>query len=157
MSNRRFLERFEPRQRSYIANLFLHQVRRGVTDPQRVYSGVRFDVSRQANRARLYGRILTVDRNGAILNALDEYRDEAIDYAKWAIEWDNLPDDEKQSIKRERSEVFIRERMAEQPPTDKQIKYLRSLGWQGEIESKLFASQKIDELLKAGEGKIQWV
>ena len=32
------------------------------------------------------------------------------------------------------------------PPTEKQIKFLRDLGYEGEIPTKLFASRKIQEL-----------
>ena len=31
-------------------------------------------------------------------------------------------------------------------PTDKQVKYLRDLGYQGEIPTKLFATRKITEM-----------
>ena len=37
--------------------------------------------------------------------------------------------------------------MSENPPTNKQVKFLRDLGWEGEIPSKKFASEKIKELL----------
>lgn len=38
--------------------------------------------------------------------------------------------------------------MTENPATDKQVKYLRDLGWEGEIPSKQFASKKIKEILE---------
>ena len=38
--------------------------------------------------------------------------------------------------------------MVENPPTENQTKYLRDLGWEGEIPSKKFASRKITEILE---------
>lgn len=38
--------------------------------------------------------------------------------------------------------------MTENPATDKQIKYLRDLGWEGAIPTKHFASKKIKEILE---------
>jgi len=40
----------------------------------------------------------------------------------------------------------LKEIMLENPPTNKQVKYLRDLGWEGRIPSKQFASRKIGEL-----------
>jgi len=40
----------------------------------------------------------------------------------------------------------LKEIMLENPPTEKQVKYLRDLGWEGKIPSKQFASKKIGEL-----------
>ena len=42
----------------------------------------------------------------------------------------------------------MRRIMTVEPATPKQIKYLRDLGWEGEIPSKTFASKKIGELLE---------
>jgi len=44
--------------------------------------------------------------------------------------------------------VSMKDIMLEKPPTDKQVKYLRDLGWEGEIPSKQFASTKIGEILE---------
>ena len=41
----------------------------------------------------------------------------------------------------------IQEIMLENPPTDKQVKFLWDLGWEGEIPSKNFASKKINQLI----------
>ena len=42
----------------------------------------------------------------------------------------------------------LKQIMSENPPTDKQVKYLRDLGWEEEIPSKQFASRKIKEILE---------
>jgi len=132
-------------------------VRRGETEPHRVVSAVRHDLlaTRQKSRHgasisalsavrwKRWGNHDGIARNERIVSPFDTYFDEAVDSARWAIQWDRLSDPEKQRVKAERW-------MAEQPPTEKQVKYLRSLGYDGEVESKLHASELIDRLLKEG-------
>jgi len=142
-AKRRFLARFEPRQRGHIANIFLDPVRRGETEPHRVVSAVRHDLLAQAVRWKRWGNHDGIARNERIVSPFDTYFDEAVDSARWAIQWDRLSDPEKQRVKAERW-------MAEQPPTEKQVKYLRSLGYDGEVESKRKACELIDRLLKEG-------
>lgn len=138
--DRRFLNHFEIRQRATVANLFLYAVRRGITEPHRIVSAVRHDLLAQAIR---WGNHDGKERNEHILSVIDTHFDEALDYARWALWWESLSAQERHRIKAEKW-------MAQQPATEKQIAYLRSLGWTGEIESKLHASELIDRLLKEG-------
>lgn len=135
---RDFLNHFEPRKRATVANLFLYAVRRGITFPHRIVSAVRHDLLVGAIR---WGNHDGKERNEHIVTVIDAYPDEAFDYAKWAVWWESLSYAEKQRIKAEKW-------MAQQPATDKQTKYLRALGYHGDIESKLQASEMIDKLLK---------
>lgn len=139
--NRDFLNHFEPRQRGHIANLFLHPVRRGMTEPHRIVSAVRQEVLTKLLRYRRWGNLKGIERNTHIVNTIDGYFDGALDYASWAVWWESLSEPEKRRIRAEKW-------MAKQPATDKQLKYLRALGYHGEIESKLDASELIDKLLK---------
>ena len=138
---RDFLNHFEPRQRGHIANIFLAPVRQGVIEPHRIVSAVRHELLQQAVKCKRWGNVETVQRNEHIVTMIDTHFDEAVDYARWAIWWESLSYPEKQRIKAERW-------MAQQPATEKQTKYLRALGYHGEIESKLQASELIDRLLK---------
>ena len=137
--NRDFLNHFEPRQRSHVANLFLFSVRRGETEPHRIVSHVRHDVLAQTVRWKRTHEGFA--RNERIVTVIDTHFDEAVDFARWALWWESLHEQDKRRIKAERW-------MAQQPATEKQTKYLRWLGYDGEIQSKLQASELIDKLLK---------
>ena len=152
---KRFLEYFELRERSLVSNLILYQIRDGVSDATQVLRGVRTGLHKQTARYRQYNQQNFVRRNQKILNTLSVHPDDALALVEWAFWWERLSPEEKQAIRQEASETYRRQHMDSQPPTERQIKYLRSLGWPGEIESKLDASEKIDKLLK--EGRTQWV
>jgi len=138
---RDFLNHFEPRQRGHIANLFLHPVRRGMTEPCQIVSAVRHDLLAEAIRRKRWGKLDAAQWREQIVTEIDASPDEAVDYAKWAVWWESLSAQEKRRMKAEKW-------MAQQPATEKQTKYLRSLGYRGEIKSKLQASELIDKLLK---------
>ena len=135
---RDFLNHFDPRKRATVANLFLYAVRRGITEPHRMVSAVRHDLLVGAIR---WGNHDGKERNEHIVTMIDASPDEAVDYAKWAVWWESLSVQEKRRMKAEKW-------MAQQQATEKQVKYLRALGYHGEIESKLQASEWIDKLLK---------
>ena len=138
---RDFLNHFEPRQRGHIANLFLDPVRRGMTEPCHIVSAVRHDLLAEAIRRKRWGKLDAAQWREQIVTEIDVYFDEALDYARWAVWWESLSVQEKRRVKAEKW-------MSTQPPTEKQTKYLRALGYHGEIESKLHASELIDKLLK---------
>lgn len=144
MPDRRFQAHFEPRQRGHIANAFLSPVRNGETEPHRVVSAVRHDLLAQAVKWKRWGNYPEGrKRNEQIVSLIDAYFDEAVDLARYYLWWEGLSEPEKRHMKAERW-------MAQQLPTEKQVKYLRSLGYTGQIESKLQASELIDKLLKEG-------
>lgn len=140
MDKRRFLERFEPRQRCNVDSTFLSKVRDGITEPQAIVAGVCRELLGKMISARRYGNERIIERNREYLEIIDSYPDEVLDYALWAVEWEQLTDAEKQSIKRGRGEHYRREYMSQQPASEKQINYLRHLGWTGEVKSKLHAA-----------------
>jgi len=139
--SRCFLARFESRQRSHIANLFLDPVRRGETEPHRIVSAVRHDLLKQIVKCKRWGNLETVERNEQMVKLIDAHFSEALDLARYYLWWESLSAEEQRRIKAEKW-------MAQQPATDKQTKSLRSLGYHGEIKSKLQASEWIDRLLK---------
>jgi len=138
---RRFLNRFEPQRRSHVANSFLDPVRQGMTNATLIMSSVRNHLMSSAKKCERSGDYDRVHRNRSIIDAIDTHPDEAIDYARWALSWERLPAQEKRRHKAERW-------MAEQPPTGKQVAYLRALGYTGEVHSKQHASELIDKLKK---------
>jgi len=139
--NRDFLNHFDPRQRATVANLFLPPVRQGVIEPHRIVSAVRHDLLMQAVRWKRWGNLKGKKHNEQIVSMIDLHFDEALDLARYYLWWESLSAEEQRRIKAEKW-------MAQQQATDKQINYLRALGYAGEIESKLHASELIDKLLK---------
>ncbi len=81
-----------------------------------------------------------------MLDVLAGYPDEAAAFAEWALEWESLPAEERAKRKRHRSEEHRQQWLDAQPPTEKQVRYCRMLGYQGAIESKRHASEIIDRL-----------
>ena len=75
----------------------------------------------------------------------------ALSYAEYVLWWEALPESDRRRLKSERSHVYQQQVMANQSPTDKQISFLRSLGYSGAPpSSKATASQLIDELMAVG-------
>jgi hypothetical protein len=144
--SRHFLEHFEPRQRSHVVNCFLEQIRMGKTQPERVISDIQKGIRDQNRRYLASGVLETVNRNNKFLDFLSAYKAEALSFVRWAIWWESLPREERSIFKAKRGEQYRRLYLESQPPTEKQISYLRSLGWTGEVKSKLHASELIEKL-----------
>jgi len=96
---------------------------------------------KQSVKCRWRGNLEIARRNEHVVSLIDAYFDEALDLARYYLWWERLSAEEQRRIKAERW-------MAQQPATEKQTKYLRALGYHGEIESKLQASELRDRLLK---------
>ena len=143
---RRLLERFEPRRRGHLMNLFLSPVRQGISNVEQIVDSVRAELQQQIARNRRYQNFSTVQRKQGYLTLLESHPEDAIDFARWAIWYESLPDEEKTARKAERGEFYRRQWMDTQPATEKQVSYLRHLGWTGEVKSKLQASELIERL-----------
>ena len=144
------LELFPNARRSYVANTFLHSVRAGARTPHKVLADVEHALSETAKRSRRWGFSETVERTESIYSILNEYHDEALAYAAWAIRWEALPPAERERQKRAKGEVHRQAYMEQQPATDKQVAYIRALGYEGPVTSKAHASSLIEQL-KRGE------
>jgi hypothetical protein len=153
--SRAFLELFPTPQRSLVVNMFLAPVRRGVSTPPAVVIAVRQDAGRRTAQALQCGDQAQHAKMIALLEALQAYSDEAQALAAWAIGWEATPPDQRERIKRERGEGYRQRWMAEHPPTERQLRYLRELGYRGQVASRLDASQLIDTLLNAGRSEIR--
>ena len=89
--------------------------------------------------------------NLTLAHKLREARDEAVKFARYVIWRENLSPEEHARLKAIQAEEGRRAWMETQPPTEKQINYLRLLGYEGEVESRGHASQLIDELREEDE------
>ena len=148
---RRLLEHFEPRRRGTVANLFLYPVRQGISNVEQIVDSVRAELQQQITRSRRYHNFSTVQRKAEYLTLLESYPEDAMDFARWAVWYESLSEEEKTARKAEQGKLYRRQWMDTQPATDKQVSYLRHLGWTGEVRSKLYASELIDCILKAGD------
>ncbi len=146
---RRLLGLFPTSARSLVANIFLDKVRGGITEPCAIVDAVQRDATRRLAWAVSDDRY---NPTAALLcSAIDNDPDEAIDFARWCIEWERLPNDQRQQLKEERGADHRRRWMEQQPATERQVAYVRALGWTGtEPASKAEASRLIDELRTRG-------
>jgi hypothetical protein len=81
-----------------------------------------------------------------VLHILNAKPPEWRPYCEWILEWERLPEAERERAKRDRGAEHRVRWMRTQPATAKQIDYLRALGYTGEIASKGHASELIDQL-----------
>jgi hypothetical protein len=146
------LQRFPSARRSYVANTFLHAVRAGARTPLQVLAHVEHALSESAIRSRRWGFSETVERTEMVYSILNEYHDEALVFCEWAIWWESLPPAERDRQKAARGAEYRTAYMAQKPASDKQISYVRSLGYTGEITSSAHASELIDRLRNGKQG-----
>ena len=147
---RALLERFPNARRSYVANTFLYAVRAGARTPGKVLADVEHELSETAKRSRRWGFTDTVERTEMVYSILDEYHDEALAFAAWAIRWEALPPAERERQKQAKGAPHRQAYMEQQPATEKQVAYIRALGYHGPVTSKAHASTLIEQL-KRGE------
>jgi acyl-CoA reductase-like NAD-dependent aldehyde dehydrogenase len=147
---RALLERFPGPRRSYVANTFLYAVRSGARTPGKVLADVEHELSETAKRSRRWNFTDTIERTESIYAILNEYHDEALAFAAWAIRWEALPPAERERQKQAKGAPHRQKYLEEQPATERQINYVRSLGYHGPVTSKAHASSLIEQL-KRGE------
>ena len=141
---RAFLDLVPEGHRSQALNLLLARARDGAGTAQAIYDGALANV-----RGRLGGWGAEDPALRAILGLLLRHRTEALDLCAWCLDWERLSPAEKARQKAARGEEHRRAHLDEQPPTTKQLDYLRSLGYRGTPRSKAHASELIDGLVKA--------
>jgi hypothetical protein len=145
-----FLRHFPNARRSYVSNTVLYAVRAGARTPAEVLAAVEHELSETAKRSRRWGFTDTIERTESIYATLNEFHDEALAFCAWAIRWEALPPAERERQKAAKGAPHRQAYMEQQPATDKQIAYIRSLGYQGVVTSKAHASTLIEQL-KRGE------
>ena len=122
MKELKFLEYFEVNRRSGAINILLKPIRAGVTNIKDVI----FWLERDCNERIKYDKSQQV---GQMLLAIQdkEALQEAINYY---IDWEKLPFAEKEKIKKEKSKTYIENAMAGQQPTEKQVNFIESKGFE---------------------------
>jgi len=139
-SRRKFLEYFHPNKRSAVSSEFLTAIRAGEKEPTKIVTSV---LQRTLPSSSPY------NQKGYIAETIQKYMQDAIEFATHCFEYENLPDTEKETIRQARKKESIRAfYMAQNPPTEPQLRYLQFLGYLGEKPgNKAEASQLIDHIL----------
>ncbi len=138
-----WMNRFPQNTRSTIMNLFCYAVRDGHSSPLAVLQQVEYQALRR--KGRYSDSCLTDEWLDELVAALEG--DEARAVAEHVIWREGLPPEEKARLKAQSGKAYIAAYMADQPPTEKQLHYLRSLGCREAPQSKKEASEWIDQWL----------
>jgi hypothetical protein len=139
-------------QRSQLTNIFLAQVRAGAHHPTIVLKMVEGTLRQRLRLSLISHKPSEPNTYTGWLALLRDHPDEAMAFAAWAINRESLTTQEKAHIKAETSRPFVAEYMAQYPPTDKQLNFLRSLGVATAPANRLEASQLIDHRVQ-GRGR----
>jgi len=151
-ASKTLLDHFGQSLRSTVANLYLRPIReRGACDPRAVHAAVVRDLQERRAQAHRGGWRESFELADAILTTVTDYEADALAYAAWALAWEALSPEERRRQKGERSAQHIASIMDRQPPTEKQIAYIRRMGFTDPIPSKAFASSVIDLLTRGNE------
>jgi acetyl-CoA carboxylase carboxyltransferase component len=143
-AERPLLPHIPPRQRGPVMNYFLTPVRAGVMNPAAIVKTVIAHMRADLKRRRQFYANDRLDDFRQALIAVISHPTEALALAQEAVDYHRLPDAERQRLKAERSERHRQEYMASQPPTEKQLAYLRNLGVATAPANRLDASQLIE-------------
>jgi len=139
LSRLTFLSHFPPNQRATATNFLLEAIRAGCNEPNQV---VGYALETACRRCHL-------EAAQTFLSLFENNPEALLAGARWALWWESLSPEEKRRFREGRAEEAIERWMAEQPPTEKQLSYLASLGYRGPTPAnRLEASRLIDELAK---------
>lgn len=145
----KFLQDYPKAGQGTITNWFCYAVRDGAKTVPEVLSAVEYTVQRKMPVDDDYSL-----SNDDLITLLEHLLNlEAEDFAAFIIERESLPADERERLKSASGKAYQQSYMANEPPTPKQLSYLKYLKCPTVPTSKLQASQLIDEILKAKEGK----
>lgn len=147
-ASKAFLERFDPARRSYVMNLFCFAIRRGMRTPLQVLVSVEQELRQVYARSGNWPDMQA--RTELVYTMINQYFEEALAFAVYALEWEKLTPAEKQRQRAAKGEEYRMAWMEQQPATDRQRSYLQLLGYTGDVTSKAHASELI-ERLKRGE------
>lgn len=151
-ASKTLLDHFGHALRSTVANLYLHPIREGrAGEPRAVHAAVVRTLHERREQARRGGWRESFELADAILDTITRYEEDALAYAAWALEWEALPPEERRRQKGERSAQHMAAVMDRQAPTEKQVAFIRKMGFTNPIPSKAFASSVIDCLTRGYE------
>jgi hypothetical protein len=135
------------RYRGPLMNYFLAPVRADVMDPQAIVDEVMRTMRRHLQRRRSWRSVAELDPFRQALLAVMAHPTEALALAQEAVAYHQLPDEELRRRKAAKAQAGREAYMATQPPTERRLDYLRSLGVTTTPPNRLEASQLIEAAL----------
>lgn len=136
-------------ERGWLLNLFNQAYRKGNNHPSKIINHVQTSITKylsHPNLPRDKAKVLT-----AFLEAL--VTPEAIEYAEHVIRYEQLSPLERAQLKEAKQQQHKQEFLDKQLPTNKQLNYIKALGYQGQTPvNKAEASTLIDKLLSKNNG-----
>ena len=151
--SREILDHLPQKERSLFTNIALDQVRGGIAATGAIVAGMAAEYRRRAAAAVRYGNPFALEAARRGVAVIHDHPDAVLAFAAWAILWDELPPEERVKRKATQAKAHVVAWTRSQPPTVKQITYVRALGWTGEIESRAHASLLIDALKTPGRSR----
>lgn len=139
-----YLKQFPQFKRGVVGNLFYASVRAGRWTPPEALYGVQCDLESDLRKPWLSGESRELKEQ--VLGSLTQ--DDAYEYAAYVIERERASPEERSEFKAKRGEAHRQAYMETNPPTGKQIAYLKALGCPDEPQTRAEASRLIDEWLK---------
>ena len=143
---RKILEHLPERERSLFANQVHFAIRAGAATAEAVAARVEREYLHREAQHEKYRDTIRAEQARRALSVLVGCPGEVAEFIRWAFEYEALPREERERLKAGRGEQHRRTNLDRQPPTDKQIRLCRALGYAGAIESKAHASEIIDRL-----------
>jgi hypothetical protein len=141
--NQAFLSRLPRPFAGHLSDLFHDAVRAGRGTPSEVVQWVVADVLRRLERQT---RPDAAEAQRALLGAMAADPEGARAYAAHCLHWRALPQSERQKLKQDQRDAHRAAMMESLPATEKQIGFLRVLGYSGPPPpSRAEASRLIDE------------
>jgi hypothetical protein len=137
-----FMEKFPEDKRNIVTQIFCTGVRIG---NKNISDLLLYANNEAAVRSLDYAR----DANQEAMKLLLEliHTEEVRNFANFILWREALPQEERIKLKAKQSATYVNAKMEGEPPTDKQLKYLVSLGCKEVPTNKLRASQLISELV----------
>lgn len=139
MERNRFLQQFPSEWRGAIGNLFYEAVRSGAQPTRPICSHVLAAARQKAQQPP--GKVDWQQ----VVDALLADPEAALDMALYAVQQEHMDPKEKAARKEANAERGRQEHMARRPATEKQLAFLRRLGYSGEVLSMAHASTLIEE------------
>lgn len=135
-----FLAKWPQNKRATIMNQFLGAIRHGETTFDGMMEWLVADGVRRLRSP--YADAATVEAQRLLISIQADPDTQAMcEYCLW---WESLSSDEKHRIRLERGGDYAKQVMATQPPSDKQLEYLKGLGCFDVPKSKAEASDWIE-------------
>jgi hypothetical protein len=142
---RAWLDQWPVGRRGTIANWFHYAVRTGAQTPAAVLLAVRQGCQRRLQWGDHHD-------TAQVLEALDTDARGALAYASSVISYEQLPLDARRKVKAKRAFAYLKQALIGKPATEAQARYLRSLGYTGELPTDRGQASALIDMLQRGRG-----